>query len=76
MKPFGRDRNLKGGESKRDNHPRGGDKNWWEDIQNLTPRTTMKEKWKKETECECENCEEKDLRFMVCVDCNKRHDEL
>jgi hypothetical protein len=52
MKPYGRDRNLKGGESKRDYHPRGGEQNWWEDMQNLTPRTTMKEKWKREIEAE------------------------
>jgi len=52
MKPYGRDRNLKGGESKRDCHPRNGEQNWWEEIQNLSPRATMKQNWKKEIEAE------------------------
>jgi hypothetical protein len=63
MKPYGREKNLKGSESKRDYHPRNGEANWWEDIQNELTRSAMKQKWLEEAKneadhymCECKDC--------------------
>jgi hypothetical protein len=51
MKPYGREHNLKGsGPWKKDHHPRPKKLwiNWWEDIVDLLPRTTIKHNVKKE----------------------------
>jgi hypothetical protein len=55
MKPYGRERNLKGsGPWKRDYHvrPKKSWVNWWETIVDLLPRTTIKQRVKKEIENE------------------------
>lgn len=57
MKPYGRERNIKGsGAWKKDHHPGKGWINWWETMADLLPRTTIKKNWKREVE------EEKDGR--------------
>lgn len=53
MKPYGREKNIKGGKPwKTDVHPPKGYVNWWEGIcKNLT-RSRMKQIWIKEIEQE------------------------
>ena len=49
MKPYGREKKLKGyGKWKRDVHPKKGYQNWWEDICDVFSRSKMKSIWKKE----------------------------
>ena len=51
MKPYGREKNLKGfGPSKIDVHPKKGWINWWEDRINFLRRGRMKQIVKKEIE--------------------------
>lgn len=54
MKPYGRDKHVSGGNDwKRDYHiHQNGRKveNWWEDICQLLPRSTMKANVRKEVE--------------------------
>lgn len=53
MKPYGREKYVSGGNNwKIDFHirPKRKFKNWWEDICQLLPRSTMKAKSKKEIE--------------------------
>lgn len=51
MKPYGRERNLKGGKPwKIDVHPKKGWINWWEDMVGLIPRTSIKSLWKREVD--------------------------
>ena len=55
MKPYGREKNLKGnGPWKTDYHPRPKRKwkNWWEDIVQPLSRSAMKRRWKKEVQKE------------------------
>lgn len=50
MKPYGREKHVSGGNNwKRDYHimPKRKFQNWWEDICQLLPRSTMKAKAKK-----------------------------
>lgn len=46
MKPYGRIKIVKGSLWKKDIHPPKGHKNWWEDICDPIPRSTMKLKFK------------------------------
>ena len=58
MKPYGREKHVSGGNKwKKDVHirPKGKFQNWWEDICQLLPRSTMKSKAKKEIEEELLN---------------------
>ena len=49
MKPYGRERNVKGGKPwKKDVHPPKGYINWWESMIDLLSRSSIKRKWKKE----------------------------
>ena len=53
MKPYGREKHVSGGNNwKIDFHVRSKRKfqNWWEDICQLTPRSTMKANIRKEVE--------------------------
>ena len=53
MKPYGREKHVSGGNNwKIDFHirPKGKLQNWWRDICQLLPRSTMKAKAKKEVE--------------------------
>lgn len=55
MKPYGREKYVSGGNNwKIDFHirPKRKFQNWWEDICQLLPRSTMKAKVKKEIEVE------------------------
>ncbi len=55
MKPYGREKHVSGGDNwKTDFHirPKRKFSNWWEDICKLLPRSTMKDKSKKEIEKE------------------------
>ena len=53
MKPYGREKKLKGGKPwKRDVHPPKGYKNWWEDMCDFLSRSAMKRNWKKEVDDE------------------------
>lgn len=52
MKPYGREKKVKGLRFKKDIHPKKGFINWWEAICDLIPRSTMKLKWKKEIDNE------------------------
>lgn len=42
MRPYGRIKTVKGSSWKKDIHPPKGHKNWWEDICDPIPRSTMK----------------------------------
>jgi len=49
MRPYGRVKKIKGsGNWKKDVHPKPKKKwhNWWEEMNTIVPRTTMKQKWK------------------------------
>ena len=49
MKPYGREKKLKGGkEWKTDVHPKKGYINWWETMCDFLSRGRMKQLWKKE----------------------------
>lgn len=49
MKPYGREKKVKGsGSWKRDYHPRKGLINWWENMCDYLTRSRMKQIWKKE----------------------------
>jgi len=51
MKPYGREKNLKGsGAWKTDAHPKKGWMNWWENTVQLLTRTAIKNRVKKEIE--------------------------
>jgi hypothetical protein len=51
MKPYGREKNLKGGKPwKVDVHPKKGYVNWWENMCDFLTRSRMKQKWKKDVE--------------------------
>lgn len=52
MKPYGREKRVKGSYWKQDCHPPKGFINWWENICQCIPRKTMKQKIKKEIENE------------------------
>ena len=53
MKPYGREKNIKGGSGwKIDWHPRKGRQNWWETMCDLLTRSRMKQDWKKEIDNE------------------------
>ena len=53
MKPYGREKNLKGGKSwKVDVHPKKGFINWWENMCDYLKRGSMKQLWKKEIDDE------------------------
>ena len=56
MKPYGRDKKIKGtGKWKQDVHPPKGYINWWENMCNFLSRSRMKQVWKKEIKEEIEN---------------------
>ena len=42
MRPYGRVKTVKGSSWKKDIHPPKGHENWWEDICDPIPRSTMK----------------------------------
>lgn len=48
MRPYGRIKKIKGLNWKKDYHPRSKKKwrNWWEELNTIVPRSTMKQKWK------------------------------
>ena len=48
MRPYGRIKTVKGSLWKKDIHPPKGHKNWWDDICDPVPRSTMKLKFKTE----------------------------
>jgi len=49
MKPYGREKKIKGGKPwKIDNHPRKGMINWWESMCDYLTRSRMKQMWKQE----------------------------
>jgi len=53
MKPYGREKNIKGsGSWKKDYHARPKKMyiNWWEDLNNIISRKSMKQKIQKEIE--------------------------
>lgn len=52
MKPYGREKNVKGASWKQDCHPPKGFINWWENICQCVSRKTMKQKIKREIEDE------------------------
>lgn len=52
MKPYGREKKLKGVSWKRDYHPPKGFVNWWENVCNYVSRKTMKQQVKKEIQNE------------------------
>lgn len=43
MKPYGREKKIKGLIWKRDYHPKGGWHNWWEDMDTILTRSRMKQ---------------------------------
>jgi hypothetical protein len=56
MKPYGREKKLKGSDSwKKDYHPKKGYVNWWENICELLTRSRMKQIWKKSVNDELKN---------------------
>lgn len=55
MKPYGREKHVTGNNTWKIDfhlHPKHKIMNWWEDICRLIPRSTMKQKLKKEIENE------------------------
>lgn len=49
MKPYLRDKKIKGsGKWKQDHHPKKGYMNWWEEMCNFVYRSNVKQKLKKE----------------------------
>ena len=48
MKPYGREKKVKGRSYKIDVHPPKGYINWWEDERTFLSRGAMKNKWKKD----------------------------
>jgi len=53
MKPYGREKNIKGsGIWKQDYHPKKGWHNWWEDMADFLTRSEIKRRVKKEIEKE------------------------
>jgi len=48
MKPYGREKSVKGRSWKKDVHPPKGYINWWEDICDFLSRSAMKQQVKKE----------------------------
>ena len=65
MKPYGRDKKVKGLNWKKDVHPPKGYINWWEDICDNLSRPTIKQNWKKEIK---EEMEDKYLQEWLEVD--------
>ena len=57
MKPYGREKTIKGDTWKTDCHPRKGWVNWWEKITKCIPRSMLKQRLKKEIEKEKEDDE-------------------
>lgn len=56
MKPYGREKNVKGGKPwKTDVHPKKGYVNWWENMCDFLTRGSLKQKWKKDVEQELSN---------------------
>lgn len=55
MKPYGREKTVKGASWKEDCHPPKGFINWWEDICRCISRKTMKQNLKREIENDIEN---------------------
>lgn len=49
MKPYGREKKVRF-PSKRDCHPKKGERNWWEDVADFLSRSRMKQLLKKEFE--------------------------
>jgi hypothetical protein len=48
MKPYGREKKIKGGKPwKIDHHPKKGFVNWWENMCDFLTRSKMKQNWKK-----------------------------
>ena len=47
MKPHGREKKIKGRNWKKDAHPPKGYINWWENMNNIIPRSTLKLKLKR-----------------------------
>lgn len=59
MKPYGREKNLKGGKPwKLDYHPKKGYINWWETMVDFLSRSTIKQNYKKSIEEELFNLEQ------------------
>ena len=51
MKPYGREKKIKGGKAwKTDVHPKKGFVNWWENMCDFLTRSRMKQNLKKEIE--------------------------
>jgi len=51
MRPYGRIKKIKAsGKWKKDyhQHPKNKWHNWWEEMSTIVPRSTMKQKWKKD----------------------------
>jgi len=56
MKPYGRDKKIKGGKPwKVDVHPKKGYVNWWENMCDYLTRTAIKRGWKKEIDNDLSN---------------------
>jgi hypothetical protein len=56
MKPYGREKKIKGGKPwKIDHHPQKGFVNWWENMCDFFSRSRMKHDWKKTLKNEIEN---------------------
>jgi hypothetical protein len=72
MKPYGRDKKVKGnGSWKKDYHPKKGYINWWEDIYDFLSRGRMKQLVNKEIEAEIKQSKHPFPRCKTCVDKNK-----
>lgn len=75
MKPYGREKNIKGGNNwKIDYHPSKGYQNWWEGICSHLSRSRMKQLWSKDVENEiisykpCGGCGATNPRER-CINC-------
>lgn len=69
IKPYGRVKTVKGSSWKKDIHPPKGHKNWWEDVCDPVPISTMKLKFKTELrddyKQEMVNAEQRDIQHKT-----------
>lgn len=69
IKPYGRVKIVKGSSWKKDIHPPKGHKNWWEDVCDPVPISTMKLKFKTELrddyKQEMVNAEQRDIQHKT-----------
>lgn len=71
MKPYLRNKNIKGLGWKRDVHPPKGYMNWWEGLNNFVSRRKMKQRYKKIAEKMIAESKPMDSDFMKIVDDNR-----